>query len=194
VDIDDASIAYVKTNHLPPPNENLAAIGYRYGLYWPRLVYGRLVRELAAERATVVGLDVIFAERREDHPSVQMADGTQMESDDFFSLQLRQASNVVIAVSHNIHPLPMFATNAAALGDISADKDRDGVLRQACAFRLYTNWNFAFRQVAGDSEYGVDLSGPNSDPARRRWEFQHVGLHRRQAAARRPRQSEAVHS
>ena len=164
--IDDASIAYVKTNHLPHPNENMAEIGYRYGLYWPRLVYGRLVEELSAEKAKAVGLDTIFGETRPDHPSVGMADGTRMESDDFFGLQLRRASNVVLAVTRDVRPPPVFATNAFALGDISTDKDHDGVLRQACAFRLYTNWNFAFLNVEADPGYGVDLSLAHVEPGR----------------------------
>ena len=53
--IDDASIAFVRTNR---------SLGYQYGLYWPRQVYGRLVEELAAQGARAVALDVIFGELR----------------------------------------------------------------------------------------------------------------------------------
>ena len=73
--IDDASIAFVRTNR---------ALG-RYGLYWPRSVYGRLVAELAAQGVRAVGLDVIFDDLRPDHPSVRMADGNYVESE--YSLQ-----------------------------------------------------------------------------------------------------------
>src|SRR6185312_8565770 len=75
--IDDASIAFVKNNHGPQQ------LGYRYDLPWPRQVYGRLVEELAAEHVKAVGLDVIFAERRHDLAPVQMADGRNIDSDDF---------------------------------------------------------------------------------------------------------------
>ena len=41
-------------------------LGYSYGLLWPRQVYGRLVEELTAQGAKVVGFDVLFAELRHD--------------------------------------------------------------------------------------------------------------------------------
>jgi len=159
--IDDASIAYVKTNHVPGKPD--AELGYRFGLYWPRQVYGRLVEELSAEHAKAVGLDVIFGELRRDHPSVQMADGTSMESDEFFALQMRRASNVVIAATKDILPPPLFATNAMALGHINTDKvntdkDPDGVLRRAKAFDTYRKWHYAFQRLEADPDYGVDLS------------------------------------
>ncbi len=119
--------------------------------------------ELATEKATSVGLDVVFAERRPDLGFVQMADGTQMESDDFFGLQMRLASNVVIAATTEIVPPPSFTTNALALGHINTDrnntdKDADGILRRAKAFDIHQKWHFAFQKVEDDAEYGVDLS------------------------------------
>ena len=51
-------------------------LGYKFGLYWPRQVYGRVVHELAAQGAKAVALDVIFGELRPDHPPVQMLDGS----------------------------------------------------------------------------------------------------------------------
>ena len=147
--INEASVSYVRTNR---------SIGLHFGLYWPRQVYGRLVQELADQGARAVGLDVIFPDLRDDHPQVNMADGNGMESDDFFALQLKRASNVVIAVTKEASPPLLFATNALALGDISTDPDTDGILRQAHAFRVYTNWHQAFRQVEADQDFGVDLS------------------------------------
>ena len=85
--IDDASIDFVRTN---------SPLGYRYGLKWPRSVYGRLLEELAAQGARAVALDIILGELRPDHPPVQMADGRLMESDDFFALQMRRANNVIL--------------------------------------------------------------------------------------------------
>jgi class 3 adenylate cyclase/CHASE2 domain-containing sensor protein len=166
VAIDDASIAYVRTNHLPHPNEDKAELGYRYGLYWPREVYGRLVEELAAEHAKAVGMDIIFGELRTDLGFTEMADGTRWDKDEFFGIQMRRASNVVIAATLDIMPPPVFATNASALGDINTEKDSDGILRRALAFHIYTNWNFAFRQVAADPEYGVDLAKAKVEPRR----------------------------
>jgi class 3 adenylate cyclase/CHASE2 domain-containing sensor protein len=156
VAIDDASIAYVKTNHVPGKSE--PELGYRFGLYWPREVYGRLVEELSAQGAKAVGLDVIFGDLRPDLGFTQMADGTRMERDDFFGLQMRRASNVIIAATLDVTPPPVFATNAMALGDINTDKDSDGILRRAMAFHTYKKWHFAFQQVAADPGYGVDLN------------------------------------
>jgi class 3 adenylate cyclase/CHASE2 domain-containing sensor protein len=161
--IDDASIDYVRTNHMAPPRQNEAELGYRYGLYWPRGVYGRLVEELSTEHAKVVGMDVIFADRRFDLGFVTMADGTQMDSDDFFGLQMKLASNVIIAATADILPPKVFATNAMALGHINtgnanSDKDPDGILRRAKAFEPFRQWHYAFQKLEGDPEYGVDLS------------------------------------
>ncbi len=147
--IDDASIAFVRTN---------ATLGYNYGLYWPRQVYGRLVQELAAQGARAVALDIIFHELRPDHPPVRMADGSFPESDEFFGLQMRRANNVILAVPEDLSLPPLFLTNALALGDISTHKDYpEGVLRRAQAFRVRRQWHFAFRQVEADPEFGVDL-------------------------------------
>lgn len=159
--IDDASIAYVQTNHVANGDP---AIGFRYGLQWPRTVYAWMVNELSAEGAKAVGLDVIFGERRPDHPPVQMADGTLMESDDFFGLEMRRASNVVIAATKDVFPPPVFATNAAALGDINTEKDPDGVLRRAQAFHTYRKWNFVFEKIADNPALGVDLNKFRLEP------------------------------
>jgi class 3 adenylate cyclase len=147
--IDDASIAFVRTNR---------SLGYRFGLYWPRSVYGRLVEELAAQGARAVALDIIFDEPRPDHPPVRMADDNYLESDEFFARQLQRARNVILAVPEDLTPPLCFVTNALALGDISTQKDSfDGKLRRARAFRLRRKWHFAFRQLEADPEFGVDL-------------------------------------
>lgn len=154
--ISDESIAAVKSGEL----------GYRFGLYWPRQVYGRLVEELAAQGAKVVAMDVLFGELREDHPSVHLADGRFMESDEYFAHQLRRAGNVILATTPELEPPPLFATNAAALGDISTDKDPDGSLRRARLFRVYRRWHPLFRQVEADPGYGIDLRRARCEPGR----------------------------
>jgi class 3 adenylate cyclase/CHASE2 domain-containing sensor protein len=134
------------------------SLGYRFGLYWPRQVYGRVVQELSEQHAKTVAFDIIFGELRPDQPPVQMADGSLPDSDEFFALQMKRASNVVIAMSPDVTPPSLFLTNAVAAGDISTDKDLfDGILRRAKAFRMYRNWHFAFRQLEADSDFGVDL-------------------------------------
>src|SRR2546430_16895000 len=79
---------------------------------------------------------------------------------------MQRASNVIIAVTREVTPPQLFLTNALARGDISADPDGDGILRRAQAFRIYTNWHSAFRQVEADPEFGVDLSQARIEPGR----------------------------
>jgi class 3 adenylate cyclase/CHASE2 domain-containing sensor protein len=149
--INDASVDFVRTNQ---------SLGYRFGLLWPRQVYGRLVEELAQQGARAVALDVIFGELREDQYPVQMADGRFLDSDEFFALQMRRAGDVILADTESITPPELFATNAFALGDITTDtnKDSGGVLRRAQAFRVRRQWHSAFQQVGADPTLGIDLS------------------------------------
>jgi class 3 adenylate cyclase len=153
--IDESTISYVRTNR-----------SFGFGLYWPRMVYGRLVQELADQQAKVIALDVVFAELRTDQPPVRMADGTYLESDDYFGLHLQRAGNVVLPTTRE-KPTPLlFATNALALADISTFPDSDGILRRARAFQIFTNWHPVFRKVEADPEYGVDLSLARIGPRR----------------------------
>jgi class 3 adenylate cyclase/CHASE2 domain-containing sensor protein len=147
VSMEDSSITAVKSG----------VLGYHYGLYWPRQVYGRAVEELSAQGAKAVAFDVLFGELRPDHPPVQMADGSLIESDDFFALQMRRAGNVLIARTPDVTPPDLFATNALALGDISTEKDADGILRRVKAFHDFRQWHPLFQQLAADPEIGADL-------------------------------------
>ena len=136
---------------------NNRSLGFKYGLYWPRHIYGRVVRELQTEGAKTVAFDVLFGELRPDHAPVMMAEHTLVESDNYFARQIQGAGNVMIASDRGIVPPTLFRTNALAIGDISADKDADGVLRRAKAFRTYRKWHPAFQQVADDEDFGVKL-------------------------------------
>lgn len=130
-------------------------LGVHFGLLWPRQVYGRLIDELSTEGAKAVGFDVLFGDLRPDSPTVQMADGTFMESDDYFAAEMKQASNVVIALTPQISVPALFATNAFALGDISTEKDSDGVLRRVKAFRVYRIWHPLIQDAA--NQFNLDL-------------------------------------
>ena len=146
VAIQDSSITTVQSGRL----------GYSYGLKWPRQVYGRLVEELSAQGARAVAFDVQFGELRPDHPSVQMADHSLIDSDVFFALQCRLATNVILAATPDLMPPELFATNALALGDITTEKDSDGVLRKVKAFRQVRRWHPLIERAA--QKYGVTLS------------------------------------
>lgn len=143
------------------------SLGYHFGLLWPRQIYGALIDELAQEGARAVAIDVLFGELRSDHPPVQMADGSiGPESDDYFAQEMRRAGNVIVAITPEVTPPDLFLTNAAAWGDISADKDAGGILRRAEAFRTYRRWHRAFRQMEADPDYGVDLAKARVEPGR----------------------------
>ena len=133
------------------------SLGYRFGLYWPRQVYARVVQELAFQGARTIALDVILGELRPFDAPVQMADGSLPESDEFFAIQIKRAGNVVIPLTQEVTPPALFLTNAIAVGDISTDKDSDGILRRAKAFRAYRNWHPLFRQLEADPDFGIDL-------------------------------------
>jgi class 3 adenylate cyclase/CHASE2 domain-containing sensor protein len=138
------------------------SLGYSFGLLWPRQVYGRLVDELSAQGAKAVALDIIYGELRPDHAPVRL-DGTNLvESDEFFAHQVQRASNVIIALTKDVTPPLLFLTNAWALGDITTEKDPDGVLRRVQVYRTYTNWHAAFRQV--ETELGFPLDQARVEP------------------------------
>jgi class 3 adenylate cyclase len=141
------------------------SLGFRFGLYWPRQVYGRVVDELSQQGAKAIAFDVIFGELRPDQAPVQV--GTNfLESDEFFASQMRRASNVIIALTKEVTPPRLLLTNAMAVGDITTEKDPDGILRRVKIFRVYTNWHSAFQQIEADPEYGVDLNNAIVEPRR----------------------------
>ncbi|MCC6820176.1 MAG: adenylate/guanylate cyclase domain-containing protein [Verrucomicrobia subdivision 3 bacterium] len=173
---------------------NDGSLGFRFGLYWPRQVYGRVLRELSAQGAQVVAFDVLFSGRRYDHGTVPVSTSqwpdlaefvahlppvqqpatykvessgetmTLLESDDYFAWQLKRSGVAVLAAERGVLPLPLFATNALSLGDIAAEADSDGVLRRARAFHDYRRWHPAFLQVAADKAFGVDLDCVRFEP------------------------------
>ncbi len=150
VSMEDSSIAAIRHGLL----------GLPYGLYWPRHVYGRLVEELSAQGAKAIAFDVLFGELRPDHARVQMADGGTIESDDFFAAQMYRASNVISAFTAEVTPPDLFATNSLALGDISTEKDADGVLRRIKSFNL--KWHPAFKSAS--RQLGIDLAKARIEP------------------------------
>ncbi len=129
--ISDDSIAIV----------NDGVLGFRCGLYWPRHVYGRMIRELARQGALAVGCDILLGELRPDHPPVREPGGSIIGSDAFLARELRAAGNVLLAARSSLPPTPLFFTNACAVGDVSADADSDGVLRRARAYMDYRLWH-----------------------------------------------------
>ena len=131
------------------------SLGYKYGLYWPRHIYGRMLKELAAERCKAVGFDVLFGELRADHAPVPMPDNSLLESDEFFARELK-SNPTLLAATPSLVPPDLFRTNCLSLSDISAEKDADGVLRRAKAFSDIHLWHPILSQLA--REAGFDLN------------------------------------
>ena len=133
-------------------------VGLHFGLLWPREVYGRLVDELSDEGAKAVAFDVLFGELRPDQAfSIQMTDGSLVNSDEYFGLELQHACNVFLAITPDVSPPALFVTNALALGDITTEKDPDGVLRRVRAFRVYRRWDRYIQFFAAPDQYDLDL-------------------------------------
>jgi len=173
---------------------NNGSLGFRYGLYWPRQIYGRVLRELSAQGAQVVAFDVLFAERRFDQGEVSVAADqwpdlpaflaklhpgqspptydedrhtlTLVQSDEYFAWQLARSGVGVIAAKRGLLPNPLFVDQESMIGDIAAAPDADGVLRRARAFQDYRRWHSAFRQVEADKGYGVDLNNVAFGPGK----------------------------
>ena len=144
--IDDDSIGIVADGTL----------GYQYGLYWPRHLYGSVVQELHAQGAKLIAFDVLFGELRADHSPIVLPGNKVTGSDAYFAQQMRKASNVVLAASKGVIPPSLFKTNAWALGHIDATADTDGVLRRAKAFAEYRDWHDLIREFARAN--GADLA------------------------------------
>lgn len=139
VNIGDETISLFSEGKLGPD--------LQFGLYWPRHVYGRVIRELKAEGAKAVALDVLFGERRRDHPAIRTSAGV-VGSDVFFQQEMLAASNVLLAATRKVVPHPFFRDSAAGFGDIANYRDADGVLRRIQTFNDLRLWHPAILDEA----------------------------------------------
>jgi class 3 adenylate cyclase len=119
---------------------------------------------LSDEGAKAVAFDLLFTDLRSDLPPVQMADASLIESDDYFAMQMRRAGNTILATAPETILPELFATNAAALGDISAVKDSDGIFRRIRALNTIRRWHPIF--LKAENEYGVDLEHARFAPGK----------------------------
>ena len=111
-----------------------------YGLYWPRHIYGQLVRELNKQGATAIAFDVLFSDLRPDLAPMVFTNNTTEPSDLFFGRTMKEAGNVVIGATPGLLPHSFFRAQAH-LGDISSFPDDDGVLRRIKPFNTFRVWN-----------------------------------------------------
>ncbi len=134
---------------------------------WPRSVYAEALQELQRQGAAGVAFDIRFFELHREN----------LAADRAFADQLRTNRKVVLATMgdlsehgewHALPPASLFATNAAALGHITSDRDADGVMRRTFAFRddpqLGRVWHLAL--VLGARALGLDLGHAEVHPDR----------------------------
>ena len=119
-----------------------------YGLKWPRLVYGRALRELNGQQPKAVAFDVLFAELRKKDPQETLPDGSLMPSDEFLASQLSESGYVILGAEQDLLPARLFRNAAWKVGDISTTRDPDGVLRRARAYQDYPVWHFIIEAIA----------------------------------------------
>jgi adenylate cyclase len=122
---------------------SLAELGLRWP--WPRNLHGRLVEELHASGASVVGFDVIFSEPASPAEDAAFAgairkNGVVVLASD---VETVPAKNYVQEIA--VEPLPMFAENARA-GLASVTVDRDHVVRKL--FPLKEGDRFFAQEIA----------------------------------------------
>ncbi len=155
---------YIDDQSLQDVNE---AFGYKWP--WPRQLYGKAVRELTAQGAKAIAFDVLFAELQPATPetNVELPGGKTMGSDAFFSQELKHSGRVVLAAFAETYtnrwqpilPNPFFSTNAMVVSHATSDKDSDGVLRRAKAFKEDPQkgrlWHMGIMLAA--KELGLDL-------------------------------------
>jgi class 3 adenylate cyclase/CHASE2 domain-containing sensor protein len=124
---------------------------------WPRFIHGQIVRELAAEGTTAIGFDIMFPELAHvrDEESVHISSTEIVSSDEFFALQLNRAHNAYLAVERDTVPHPLFLTNAAGLGTITAQSDFS-VLRRVKPYETVRIWHPLLRSKVKSLD--LDLS------------------------------------
>jgi len=114
----------------------------RHRFPFPRSVYGRVISELKAQGAQVVGMDLFFLDLERDYAENRVEN---LSSDEYFARELARAGNVVLATTpahvsdKDIELLlvpELFRTNALALGHdgILGRGSVHGVFRKATAY------------------------------------------------------------
>jgi len=93
-------------------------------------------------------MDIFFNGARPDHPKTTALNGFSISSDDFFAKELREAGNVILGSTKGVIPEPLFRIAADGLGDLTQERDGDGVLRRLFAFHDYRIWDQAITDEA----------------------------------------------
>jgi adenylate cyclase len=166
-------VIYIDDDSLSLVNRGLA-----FNWPWPRQLHGRLINRLKQQPPIAIGFDVLFHELQSSNAEtdVQFTGGRRMGSDAYFAMQMKEAGNVALAafgetydgIWRAIMPAEIFRTNAWAVGHTVSEKDSDGVLRRARAYRddrQYGRlWHLGILLAA--RQLGLDLSKAKIEPDR----------------------------
>ncbi len=108
---------------------------HKYGLFFPRHLYARAIRELTAQGATAIGMDVLTPDERPDHLKVEWS-GSQdkLDSDATFIQMMETNGRVVLGTLRNLPPTPRFRNAASDLGGVDSPRDVDGSARRVYAY------------------------------------------------------------
>ena len=127
---------------------------YMSGLPVPRYIHGDFLDRIHQSEPALLCYDVLFPDRRLDHPAFpieEIVDGekvqTLIDSDQIFARDISTSGNVILAMTDNVLPHPIFRARAVDLGHISAQPDFDGVLRRIEPRQKVRIWHEIFRQV-----------------------------------------------
>jgi len=149
-------------------------------LRWPysHLYHGIVARELTQQEAKLVGFDIFFAQPDSEprHRVKQGGTNSLMSGQDFFALQMKSGTNVILLAGidrgplseHIKPPVHQLATNALAVGVGATGVSRDGVLRTVKPFAVDSNgvrhWLLGFELAA--RHLGLDLTRAEVSPDR----------------------------
>lgn len=136
----ELGLVYVDDKSIRDLEQGETLRGEYYGLFWPRYVFGRVLRELRAQGALAVGFDIHFSEERFDHKALEVPWSTEpVDSDAFFARELLNSTNtaVFLAAVSNLPPAFKFRYPPTRLGDVISLRDLDGVTRHVMPFNDY---------------------------------------------------------
>ena len=96
------NLGFVNINENSITAVNNGSLDFQYGLYWPRHIYGRLVRELKTEGARITAFDILFDNRAPSRSPCRDRHDRCHDAPWFRrifrgTVRLREAGNVILA-------------------------------------------------------------------------------------------------
>src|SRR5262245_43107487 len=98
---------------------------------WPRGLHGDLVRTLAVQGARAVAFDVLFETAGDPEQDAAFEAGLAKAGNVVLGMTVKQVEDPRFRQMQLIEPFEPFSRAAAAVGDVSLQEDRDGVIRSA---------------------------------------------------------------